>query len=29
MNTTFLDIKQIDMRKVEKLYNDAGWSAYT
>lgn len=29
MNTTFLNIKQIDMRKVEKLYNDAGWSAYT
>ncbi|WP_312653881.1 GNAT family N-acetyltransferase [Proteiniclasticum sp.] len=29
MNTKLLDIRQIDMRKVEKLYNDAGWSAYT
>lgn len=29
MEIKLQDLRALDMRKVEKLYNDAGWTAYT
>lgn len=29
MKITFKDSKELDIEKVEKLYNDVGWVSYT